>query len=90
MNLQVVNYPTPQGKTCDVVDADRDGGEGRPLIVARFFEPEYAKAFVALPGLLAAAKAMASAYSGLHWEGKRIDPNVVADLMQAVEVAEAK
>jgi hypothetical protein len=47
MRLAIENYPTPQGKTCDVVDLDRDGGGGRPLIVARFFEPEYAAAFVA-------------------------------------------
>jgi hypothetical protein len=56
MRLAIENYPTPQGKTCDVVDLDRDGGEGRPLIVARFFEPEYAAAFVAFPALLAACR----------------------------------
>lgn len=66
MRLQIENYPTPQGKTCDVVDLDRDGGEGRPLIVARFFEPEYAAAFAAAPDLLAACKLAAAVIRDGH------------------------
>jgi hypothetical protein len=49
-----------------------------------------ARLIAAAPNLLAAAKAVVAAYSGLHWEGKRIDPDKVADLMEAIEAAEGK
>jgi hypothetical protein len=46
MRLEIRTYPTTDDTTCAIVDLDRDGADGEPLIVARVFEPGYALKFL--------------------------------------------
>lgn len=49
------------GSSTEVVDLDRDGGEGQPLIVARTYDDATLRLLLAAPGLVEACEAVVSA-----------------------------